>query len=353
MLDVRGLQARAGAFTLHDVSLDVPSGQCHAVLGPSGSGKTTLLRAILGAAPLLAGRVRLGGDDVTEWPMERRRMGYVPQTLGLFPHLSVRENLAYSARARGHRLSEADPHVSRLVEVTGIAPLLGRYPGTLSGGERQRVALVRALVADPRIVLLDEPFAALNETLRRELWWLLDGLRHERGLTVVLITHDLSEAYVLAAQITVLIAGCAQQQGARESVYRRPATEGVARFLGIKNLFPAQVTRPDAVDCAPLGGALRVAGPLLAGDCLVGIRSEHVALRVPGEPPRPDEALLQGRYEAVLDLGESAHLRFLAATGATLEIKVGARVARKLALRVGTDGVVGLPAQDLFVVPVA
>jgi ABC-type Fe3+/spermidine/putrescine transport system ATPase subunit len=364
MLEIAGLSAQAGAFALTDIHLTVAQGECHAVLGPSGSGKSTLLNTVLGTLPVAAGRVRLAGVDITGLPMEQRRLGYVPQQLGLFPHLSVRDNLIYSARARRLPATQFQPLLDRLVEITGIGPLLGRRPATLSGGERQRVALVRALAADPRLVLLDEPFTALNEGLRRELWWLVKDLQRERGLTVLLVTHALAEAHFLAERITVLIEGRPAQSGEKSAIYRRPANLAVARFLGLKNLFPARVMAADLVDCPALGGHLRVSPLPLAGQgsgerenrgpgepLWLAIRAEHVALRLPEDPSRPGEARLAGRFEAVLDLGEAALLRFRTNIGSGLEVRCGSRVLRRYDLKAGDAGWIGLPAKDLFLMP--
>ncbi|MDM7457101.1 MAG: ATP-binding cassette domain-containing protein, partial [Tepidimonas sp.] len=237
MLDVTHVIARAGGFQLSGIDLKIEAGQCHTVLGPSGLGKSALLSAVLGTLPATSGRVLLAGEDITHGPIERRLLGYVPQHLGLFPHLSVLDNLTYSARARRVPEAEYRPLLDRLVAITGIGALLTRRIATLSGGDRQRVALVRALAANPRLVLLDEPFTALNESLRRELWWLAKDLQRERGLTAMMVTHDLAEAYFLADHIIVLIDGRQEQSGDKRSVFRRPTSLAVARFLGLKKMF--------------------------------------------------------------------------------------------------------------------
>ncbi len=353
MLKVDGLSAAAGSFRLQDIHLTVPTGACHAVLGPSGSGKSTLLNAVLGAVVPTRGTIELAGDDITSWPIERRGIGYVPQQLGLFPHLSVRANLAYGARARRMSPTQVEPLLDRLVEITGIGALLDRYPGTLSGGERQRVALVRAIVASRGLVLLDEPFTALNESLRRELWWLVKELQHDRGMSVLLVTHDLTEAYFLAERITVLIDGARQQSGDKEQIYRHPATVAVARFLGIKNLYSASVVGANLLDCPALGGHIKLGalgGRCEGATCTLGIRSGHVALRAAGDPPRAGEHRLPGRFDAILDLGDDVLLRFKPQGGTgTLEVKLGARVARRRCPQAGAPGVVGLPLEDLIV----
>jgi ABC-type Fe3+/spermidine/putrescine transport system ATPase subunit len=361
MLELENLSVRAGDFRLRDVCLTVAAGESHVILGPSGSGKTTLLEAVLGLRAIEAGSLRLAGRDLAAVPMERRGIGYLPQRLALFPHLSVWENIAYGARAR--RLAEADfrPLAEALVAATGIGALLERRPGTLSGGERQRVALVRALAAKPRLLLLDEPFSALNETLRRELWWLLKRLQAEHGFTTLMITHDLAEAFFLGERISVLIDGRIRQSAAKDTVWHRPATVEVANYLGIHNLFAGTVTETGAgtatIDCPVLGQRLTLPlpadGPTLTPGQAVtlGIRPELVALRDGAHPPRADELTLAGRIAAVSLTGEEATLLFQP-DGAKLEveIRVGRRVLRKFAVAAGEEGQIGLPHKDLFLI---
>lgn len=351
MLKINGLKVCAGSFTLSDIHLAIDKGECHAVLGPSGSGKSTLLNAVLGTLPIIAGRVQLGDQDITHLPMEHRRLGYVPQQLGLFPHLAVRDNLLYSARARKVPRSDFEPLLDWLVEITSIGPLLNRLPVTLSGGERQRVALVRALTADPKLVLLDEPFTALNESLRRELWWLVKDLQRERNLSVLLVTHDLTEAYFLAKRITVLIDGRQEQSGNKEAVYRQPASTAVARFLGLKNLFPARIVESGIVDCPALGDRLAVrTADVVENDVWLAIRAEHIALRSAADQARMGEHRISGQFQEVIDLGESALLHFHTDTGVLLEVRCGNRLLRKYDLKAGKIGMVGLPSNDLFVI---
>ncbi len=354
MLEVRDLHGQAGDFRLRGVDLCVAPGACHVVLGPSGAGKSTLLDCVLGLRRPQRGHILLDGEDLTERPVERRGLGYVPQRLALFPHLTVRQNITYSARARGLSPADSEPLTARLVETLGIGALLPRRPDTLSGGERQRVALARALAANPRAVLLDEPFTALNESLRRELWWLVKDLQRERGLRVLMITHDLAEAWFLADRITVLIDGRPQQSAAKRDLYRYPATAAVARFLGIKNLFPARVADAGHVDCPSLGGRLAVAQrplPPPGTPVQLGIRAEHVALRVPDHPNPDGERRLTGHFQAVLEMGDSALLHFRPDGGhALLEIRLGDRLMRKFRPASGRAALVGLSPRDLFVV---
>lgn len=281
MLEVESLNVAAGKFRLRGLDLKVAAGECHAVLGPSGSGKSTLLQAILGVLPCESGRIRLDGADLVKVPVERRGLGYVPQHLGLFPHLTVRENIVYSARARRVSASIFQPLLDKLVEATGIGALLDRRPATLSGGERQRVGLVRALASQPRLVLLDEPFAALNESLRREIWWLVRELRNQWGLTILLVTHDLAEAYFLADRVTVLLDGAVAQQGDKADVYGRPVTPEVARFLCVETLQSGRIVEMnEGVAVVEVQGIhlQALALPGLGNDVLVSIRGGDVML---------------------------------------------------------------------------
>ena len=281
MLEVEALNVAAGSFRLRDVNLAVGRGECHVVLGPSGSGKSTLLHALLGVLPSESGRIRLDGADLTRVPIERRGLGYVPQQLGLFPHLTVRENLAYSARARRVPSADYQPLVDKLVAATGIGALLERRPATLSGGERQRVGLVRALASRPRMVLLDEPFTALNESLRRELWQVFRELQRDRELTILMITHDLAEACFLANRVTVLLDGRLAQQGETAVVFRHPVSPEVARFLSVETLQPGRVVAVEG-DLATIEvGTARLvaaASPGLRDGVMVSIRGEEVVL---------------------------------------------------------------------------
>lgn len=282
MLELENLSAVAGSFQLRDISLSIAEGECHAALGPSGSGKTTLLNVILGVLSPVRGVIRLAGVDITHWPIERRGMGYLPQQLGLFPHLTVCENITYSARTRGMRGAQFKALLDQLVSATELGALLERLPATLSGGERQRVALARALASQPRLVVLDEPFAMLNESLRRELWRLLKDLQQKQKLTVLMVTHDLAEAYYLADHITILLEGRIAQQGEKAAVYGKPAAREVARFLGVETLQSgAIVSVADGLATVEIGTVrlLAIAPETPASRALVSIRGENVILQ--------------------------------------------------------------------------
>jgi len=359
MLELADVCAQVGAFRLKNISLEVAEGLNHVLLGPSGAGKSTLLETIIGLRPLTAGKVLLQGRDMAGLPTEKRGMGYMPQRLDLFPHLTVRENILYGPRSRRLKPAEYEPVVRGLVEATGIGPLLERRPDTLSGGERQRVALVRALAARPRLLLLDEPFGALNESLRHELWRLLLDLQKQHGFAVLMITHDLAEGFFIGDHVSVLIDGEIKQSGDRETVWRSPATLAVAEYLGIRNLFAGKVTRCDGeevvVDCPSLGGEVLVtkrsgvAEPVVGEEIHLGIRAEFVALRNQDHPPKPGELVLQGEFTGLTVAGTDVTLIFKLAHGqAVLEIAVNRRLLRRFGIRVGEPVTVGLARRDLL-----
>lgn len=269
MLDVNGLCAQRGDFHLHDISFTVHQGECLALMGPTGAGKTLLLESILGVTPLLRGQVLLDQRDVALIPIEERRFSYLPQHLALFPHLSVRENIGFGLRVRGRPDQEIEASVGRMARMLKISHLLDREdPDSLSGGERQRVALARALAIDARMLFLDEPFSALDASIRYELLAEFGALRKLLGIAVVFITHDLNEALLVADTMAVLLNGRLRQIGPPETVYERPRTVSVARLLRVENILPAD--------------ALRSAGPGHA-ICRVGSLDVAVAGALPAE----------------------------------------------------------------------
>jgi ABC-type Fe3+/spermidine/putrescine transport system ATPase subunit len=359
VLELDVVCARAGTFRLRDISLGVAEGESHVLLGPSGAGKSTLLEVIIGLRPLESGRVEFAGRDLVGVPAEKRGMGYLPQRLALFPHLTVQENIVYGPRSRHQKASEFEPVVDALVHATGIGALLERRPDTLSGGERQRVALVRALASQPPLLLLDEPFSALNESLRHELWRLLKALQAEYGFAILMITHDLSEGFFIGDHITVLINGEIEQSGDRDTVWRSPATLAVAQYLGIRNIFNGTVAEVEThtvlVDCPVLAGRLRVpllnsaSQPAVGAAVFVGIRAEFVVLRDADHPPKAGEFVLEGRFTTVSVTGTDVTLLFQPDDlDSTLEISVNRRLLRRFGVKAGQPVTVGLPPRDLL-----
>src|SRR6188768_1183431 len=245
-IEVRNLTKGFGSFVaLRDVSFRVDSGELVALLGPSGSGKTTLLRIIAGLEAPDAGTVLFDGGDATERSAKDRGVGFVFQHYALFRHMTVFENVAFGLRVRprGERPSEdvIKKRVNELLAMVQLDYLGNRYPSQLSGGQRQRVALARALAVEPRVLLLDEPFGALDAKVRQELRRWLRRLHAEIHLTSVFVTHDQEEALELANRVVVMNHGVIEQQGTPEDVVERPATPFVISFLGTVNIFYGRV----------------------------------------------------------------------------------------------------------------
>lgn len=241
-LRVESLRLGQGAFVLRDVSFAVAEGECLALLGPSGSGKTTCLEIMAGLRGADAGRVWIGGRDVTGVPAERREVSYLPQDVALFPHLSVRGNILFAARMR--RLAPDAERWRQLCTMLDIVPLLDRADvRSLSGGEAQRVAIARALVVPPQVLFLDECFGALDAPLRRRLARQFRDLRKLTGTTTVLVTHDTDEACLMADRLAVLHRGAVEQVGTPDELHFRPATVQVAELLGMHNILPVRSSR--------------------------------------------------------------------------------------------------------------
>ena len=233
---------RFGATVALDaIDLTVNVGEVVSVLGPSGSGKSTLLRAVAGLQRLDDGRILLDGQDQIAVPTHRRGVGLMFQDHALFPHRDVAGNVGFGLKMRGDRRADIADRVADLLDLVGLAGTEERSVSTLSGGEQQRVALARALAPSPRVLLLDEPFGALDRTLRERLVTELGDLFHNLGQTVVAVTHDQAEAFALGDRVVVMDRGRILQHGAPLEVWSRPASATVARFLGYPNLTAAEV----------------------------------------------------------------------------------------------------------------
>ncbi|MFZ6776713.1 sulfate/molybdate ABC transporter ATP-binding protein [Undibacterium sp. Ji83W] len=243
---VNQLQKRFGNFTaLDNVSLDFPNGELTALLGPSGCGKTTLLRIIAGLEYADSGQVLLDGQDASAQHVRERQVGFVFQHYALFKHMTIFENIAFGLRVKPRHLrpseSEIKEKVTKLLELVQLDWLADRYPPQLSGGQRQRIALARALAVEPRVLLLDEPFGALDAKVRKELRRWLRRLHDELHVTSIFVTHDQEEALEVADKIVLMNHGKVEQVGAPAEVYHHPATPFVYGFLGNVNLFRGRI----------------------------------------------------------------------------------------------------------------
>ena len=326
-IEVRGLNKRFGKTVVcDDLNLDIPSGELVALLGPSGSGKTTLLRIIAGLEVPDSGSVLFHGEDATGTDVRDRNVGFVFQHYALFGHMSIFENVAFGLRVRpkATRPGEAKVRekVMELLKLVQLDWVADRFPHQLSGGQRQRIALARALAVEPKVLLLDEPFGALDAKVRKELRRWLRRMHDEMHVTSVFVTHDQDEAMEVADRIVVMNQGRIEQEGTPDEVYDHPATPFVLEFLGDVNLFHGRLgqgrggevgyVRPHELEIltAPVEGSLPVtlAQALTVGpNTRLEFRRSDDASYVDVELPRADYLALKSRLD--LRPGAAVHLR--------------------------------------------
>ena len=333
-IEVRNITRRFDGFTaLSDVSLRVDPGQLVALLGPSGSGKTTLLRITGGLDFPTSGQVLFDDEDASDRHAGARGVGFVFQHYALFRHMTVFENVAFGLRVKARRERpperELRRRVSELLELVQLAGFSHRYPSQLSGGQRQRVALARALAIEPRVLLLDEPFGALDAKVRKELRRWLRELHQEMGLTSIFVTHDQEEALELADRVVVMRAGGIEQDGAPDEIYDRPATPFVYEFLGEVNRLPVTVARGRARlwgQDVPVGEGGKVER-LTRG--LAYVRPEDIELVASREPDT-----VPARVHGVSTLGSIARVEIEApgVAGQRIEVQLSRARARELGL---------------------
>jgi len=283
-----GVAKRFGEIAAVDgVTLDIAEGEFFALLGPSGCGKTTLMRLLAGFAVPDAGRILLGGEDIAGLPPHRRPSSMMFQTYALFPHLNVEKNIGFGLKQQGWPRDKAAARVEEMLGLVRLEGLNRRRPDQLSGGQAQRVALARALAPGPKILLLDEPLAALDRKLREETQLELKAMQRRLGVTFMIVTHDQDEAMVVADRIAVMREGQIAQVGPPREVYERPASRYVAEFLGEANLIAEgggwRLVRPERMTISPTAQADGLAGEV-AEIAYLGDRTRYVVRAGPGRP---------------------------------------------------------------------
>ncbi len=248
-ISVEGANKSFGDFqALDDVSIEVPDGSLTALLGPSGSGKSTLLRAIAGLEDLDSGQVLIDGADVSKKPTQKREVGFVFQHYAAFKHMTVFENVGFGLKIRKWDKAKIADRVHELLNLVQLPGLADRYPSQLSGGQRQRMALARALAVEPQVLLLDEPFGALDAKVRKDLRTWLRRLHEEMHVTTIFVTHDQEEAMDVAGQLVVMNEGRVEQSGTADELYEKPANEFVMSFVGEVNRLGDSYVRPHDMD---------------------------------------------------------------------------------------------------------
>ncbi|HSW03514.1 ABC transporter ATP-binding protein [Aquabacterium sp.] len=334
-LSLRGIEKRYGAVpVLHGIDLDIVDGEFMVFVGPSGCGKSTTLRVIAGLEELSAGSLSIGERAVHDVPAAQRGVAMVFQSYALYPHMTVRENLAFALKLARRTRADIDAAVQRAATILQIGHLLDRKPGALSGGQRQRVAIGRAIVRQPAVFLFDEPLSNLDAALRVQMRTELARLHRELGTTMIYVTHDQVEAMTLGHRIAVFNGGRIEQCGAPLSLYEQPASRFVAGFVGspAMNFLRAQTVAPDTLKVA--GSLLQVAASSSRpAELVLGVRPEHLSLAPPGSG-------IDGSVDVVEHLGGEQIAHLLLPSGERLLVRLSAEHARP---RVGDAVSVRLP----------
>ena len=308
MLKLEHLSTKAGGFELRSIDLDAPAGSYGVLLGPPGAGKSVLIETVCGLRQATGGRILVDGEDVTQRDPRDRQVGYVPQDYVLFPSKRVIDNVVYGLRTRGVPRARAVRDVEWAIELLHIGHLAGRWTGALSGGEQQRVALARALATRPRLLLLDEPVSALDESLRGRVCRDLRKLQRELAITTIHISHNIEEALEVSDWAAVLDDGALQQRGPMRDLLRRPANEMVARFLRTENIIAAT-----AEPCSESASVLTFAGHRIrvherrAGAVTFAVRPESLWLAAPNTG---GENAVTARLADIADRGAYRRLEY-------------------------------------------
>jgi ABC-type Fe3+/spermidine/putrescine transport system ATPase subunit len=322
-LETRALTKSFGNFTaVNSVNLTLAAGKVLSLLGPSGCGKTTTLRMIAGFEQPTSGHVYLAGRDITNKPARRRNIGMVFQSYALFPHLNAAENVAFGLHMRRVGRSERDSRVARALDMVRMKGFGDRLPKSLSGGQQQRIALARALVIEPDLLLLDEPLSALDLKLREEMRDEIHRIVRELGTTTVFVTHDQGEALVLSDLVAVMNAGRVEQMASPREVYRKPATAFVADFIGGANVVHGRADPANVhVFVAEGGLSLTLQKPLPQGATALSIRPEDIGLR-PGGSEGIAAMVRRSRF-----LGNAFDYTVALANGRTLNVRTDGHTA--------------------------
>jgi sulfate/thiosulfate transport system ATP-binding protein len=316
-IDVKNVNKRFGDFVaLDNVSVNLPTGQLTALLGPSGGGKSTLLRIIAGLESADSGSVSIEGADATKLPPQKRNVGFVFQHYAVFKHLTVAKNVAFGLEIRKRRKAEIEQRVGELLELVHLSQFAHRLPNQLSGGQRQRMALARALAVQPSVLLLDEPFGALDAKVRKELREWLRDLHDQVPVTTVFVTHDQEEALEVADEIVVINEGRVEQVGSPDDLYDRPANDFVMSFLGEVTHLGGRALRPHDIEVTTGDGTLAGAVPAVI-DRMTRIGFE-VRLALTTDDGQTVQVVTTRGHSRQLDLAEGQRVHLTPADGAVV-----------------------------------
>lgn len=359
MLEVKNLFLQVGNFCIKNLNLIIEKKTCHAIIGHTGSGKTILLETIMGFRKPLKGKIYLNNKEITKTPIEKRNISYLPQDIALFPHLNVKENIFYGLKIRKEKEPKYYKLMDELIENFKINHVLERNIQNLSGGEKQRVALIRAIATGNNYLLLDEPFTGLHEGMKKELWFLIKEIQKKYNLTILMVTHNIEEAFLLGDNISIMINGMIYQSGTKEEVYQYPKTLEVAKFFGIRNLFNAKyiksVDNKIIVYCVELNCHLSIQTPSFfynnLSKFIIGIRSENVMILRPELIKENQDNVLEGNIIEIFNKGKSYTILFLPNNSKTyIEIEIPNYAFYKLNLYKGKTVLISLREEKIFLI---
>ncbi len=354
-VELKGVEKTFGSITAVEKSDVVfEEGSFTTLLGPSGCGKTTILRMVAGLETVSSGDIFIGDKRINDVPVHKRNLGLVFQNYALFPHKTIGENIAFGLKYRGIGKSEATEKVKATLDVVRLPGVEDRYPNQLSGGQQQRIALARAIVIEPDVLLLDEPLSALDANLREDMRVELTSIQERIGITTIFVTHDQSEALAMSDKIIVMSAGNVEQTGTPEEVYNQPTSEFVAEFLGAANLLDARVVGADVeqviVETSNFGTipvTRHNKAEFAAGNMArLVLRAEKIRLALPGSVPQGENST-PGRVEAVDYQGQMS--RYFVSVG-DLQLQVIATIDERPLTR-GTPVEVCIRPRDCVVLP--
>jgi ABC-type Fe3+/spermidine/putrescine transport system ATPase subunit len=360
MIKIEQLTTRCGDFSLGPIDIELGKSSYLTILGPSGAGKTLFLETCMGLLSPRSGRIWLDGIDITHIAPEQRYISYLPQDLALFPHLGVKENILFGAKHRKLDQELSNTRLADLLDLLDLYSIIDRQDiTTLSGGEKQRVALARALMPGPRLLFLDEPFSALDATIKRQLQIKLREINQQLGVSILHVTHDQEEAFMLGEKIAVMIDGRLRQVGTRDEIYYQPESLQVARFLRNQNIFDMTIEeiRPDGT--LQLGNHINLSAPGYAGAVCgnriaAGIRSEEVVIIRPNKPIGPELQfnLFDAVVKDILVFGGTHTLSVqLHESNLDINVEIPNCAMRDLGYRVGDSLRICMRKRSLWTIP--